>query len=105
MRINKILWSLTVLLVGLNSQVSVAKSSDDDNDETLVVEATAEQVLKQQPGVSVITSEDIKKTPPVNDLSDIIRKMPGVILPAIAPRAHAVTTARSIFVVWGRKTP
>ncbi|EPS7678487.1 hypothetical protein ACVHPS_004669 [Escherichia coli] len=50
MRINKILWSLTVLLVGLNSQVSVAKSSDDDNDETLVVEATAEQVLKQQPG-------------------------------------------------------
>ncbi len=80
MRINKILWSLTVLLVGLNSQVSVAKSSDDDNDETLVVEATAEQVLKQQPGVSVITSEDIKKTPPVNDLSDIIRKMPGVNL-------------------------
>ena len=76
MRINKILWSLTVLLVGLNSQVY----SDDDNDETLVVEATAEQVLKQQPGVSVITSEDIKKTPPVNDLSDIIRKMPGVNL-------------------------
>ena len=42
MRINKILWSLTVLLVGLNSQISVAKYSDDDNDETLVVEATAE---------------------------------------------------------------
>src|SRR5690606_17420949 len=79
MRINKILWPLTALLVGLNSQVSVAKSSDD-NDETLVVEATAEQVLKQQPGVSIITSEDIKKNPPVNDLSDIIRKMPGVNL-------------------------
>ena len=58
MRINKILWPLTALLVGLNSQVSVAKSSDD-NDETLVVEATAEQVLKQQPGVSIITSDDI----------------------------------------------
>ena len=80
MRINKILWPLTALLVvGLNTQVSVAKSSDD-NDETLVVEATAEQVLKQQPGVSIITSEDIKKNPPVNDLSDIIRKMPGVNL-------------------------
>ncbi|WP_177341599.1 TonB-dependent receptor plug domain-containing protein, partial [Klebsiella variicola] len=63
----------------MNSQVSVAKSYDD-NDETLVVVATAEQVLKQQPGVSIITSEDIKKTPPVNDLSDIIRKMPGVNL-------------------------
>lgn len=60
MRINKILWSLTVLWLGWIA-VSVAKSSDDDNDETLVVEATAEQVLKQQPGVSVITSEDIKR--------------------------------------------
>lgn len=79
MRINKILCPLTALLVGLNSQVSVAKSSDD-NDETLVVEATAEQLLKQQPGVSIITSEDIIKNPPVNDLSDIIRKMPGVNL-------------------------
>lgn len=79
MRINKILWPSIALLAGLNSQVSVAKSYDD-NDETLVVVATAEQVLKQQPGVSIITSEDIKKTPPVNDLSDIIRKMPGVNL-------------------------
>ncbi len=50
MRINKILWSLTVLLVGLNSRVSVAKSSDDDNDETLVVEATAEQSIKTAAG-------------------------------------------------------
>lgn len=80
MRTHKLLWPLTALLVGFNSQVSVAKSSDDDNDETLVVEATAEQILKQQPGVSVITSEDIKKSPPVNDISDIIRKMPGVNL-------------------------
>nr|WP_308812168.1 TonB-dependent siderophore receptor [Pseudomonas japonica] len=46
-------------------------------DETLV---TAEQELKQAPGVSVITAEDIRKAPPVNDLSDIIRKMPGVNL-------------------------
>lgn len=105
MRTHKLLWPLTALLVGFNSQVSVAKSSDDDNDETLVVEATAEQILKQQPGVSVITSEDIKKSPPVNDISDIIRKMPGAILPAIAPRAHAVITAKSIFAAWGRKTP
>ncbi|WP_084596142.1 FepA family TonB-dependent siderophore receptor [Pseudomonas massiliensis] len=46
-------------------------------DPTLV---TAEQELKQAPGVSVITAEDIRKAPPVNDLSDIIRKMPGVNL-------------------------
>jgi len=50
----------------------------DDQDETMLV--TAEKMLKQQPGVSTITSEDIRKNPPVNDLSDIIRKMPGVNL-------------------------
>ncbi|MFH8136069.1 TonB-dependent siderophore receptor [Pantoea osteomyelitidis] len=46
--------------------------------ETMLV--TAEQELKQQPGVSTITAQDIEKNPPVNDLSDIIRKMPGVNL-------------------------
>ena len=47
--------------------------------ETHVV-ATAEEELKQAPGVSLITAEDIKKRPPVNDLSEIVRKMPGVNL-------------------------
>jgi ferric enterobactin receptor len=41
---------------------------------------TAEEELKQAPGVSTITAEDIEKRPPVNDLSDIIRRMPGVNL-------------------------
>lgn len=41
---------------------------------------TAERELKQAPGVSIITADDIKKRPPVNNLSDIIRKMPGVNL-------------------------
>ncbi|MCF1487343.1 TonB-dependent siderophore receptor [Pseudomonas sp. AA27] len=44
------------------------------------VVATAEQELKQASGVSIISAEDIKKRPPVNDLSEIIRKMPGVNL-------------------------
>lgn len=46
----------------------------------MIVRSTAEEALKQQPGVSIITAEDIAKQPPVNDLSDIIRKMPGVNL-------------------------
>lgn len=46
----------------------------------MVVHGTAEEALKQQPGVSIITAEDIAKDPPVNDLSEIIRKMPGVNL-------------------------
>ncbi|MGJ3439493.1 TonB-dependent siderophore receptor [Pseudomonas sp. Je.1.5.c] len=41
---------------------------------------TAEQELKQAPGVSIITAEDIRKSPPANDLSEIIRKQPGVNL-------------------------
>ncbi|SIQ49282.1 ferric enterobactin receptor [Aeromonas sp. RU39B] len=47
---------------------------------TVLVTAKAEELLKQQPGVSVITAKDLSKDPPVNDASDIIRKMPGVNL-------------------------
>ncbi|HBC5671865.1 TPA: TonB-dependent siderophore receptor [Citrobacter koseri] len=57
------------------NEEATEKLADDD---TMIV--TAEQELKQQPGVSIITAEDIQKNPPVNDLSDIIRKMPGVNL-------------------------
>ncbi|WP_142850592.1 TonB-dependent siderophore receptor [Telmatospirillum sp. J64-1] len=48
--------------------------------EGIDVIGTAEETLKQAPGVSTITRQDIEKTPPTNDLSDIIRKMPGVNL-------------------------
>ena len=44
------------------------------------VVATAQEETRQAPGVSVITAEDIKKRPPANDLSQIIRTMPGVNL-------------------------
>lgn len=47
---------------------------------TLSVVDTAEQELKQAPGVSVITADDIAKRPPANDLSEVIRRMPGVNL-------------------------
>ena len=60
---------------GLSAAEETEKLADD---ETMLV--TAEQILKQQPGVSTITAKDIEKSPPVNDLSDIIRKMPGVNL-------------------------
>ena len=48
-------------------------------EETRVLGTAAEE-LKQAPGVSIITAEDIKKRPPANDLSDIIRREPGVNL-------------------------
>ncbi|WP_226568889.1 FepA family TonB-dependent siderophore receptor [Mangrovibacter yixingensis] len=67
-----------------HKQSSQAKSASDKDassaaEDTIVVNK-AEEKLKQQPGASLITQQDIEKSPPVNDLSEIIRKMPGVNL-------------------------
>jgi ferric enterobactin receptor len=69
-----------ILLAGLISANGYAADDLAGESEEMVVLAPAEEQLKQQPGVSIITAEDIAKDPPVNDLSDIIRKMPGVNL-------------------------
>lgn len=73
---------IALLLAGiLSTSASAANEAETEklaDDQTMLV--TAEQELKQQPGVSVISAQDIEKNPPVNDLSDIIRKMPGVNL-------------------------
>lgn len=73
---------IAIFLAGLLSTPAFAVELTDKEEladgDTMIV--TAEQELKQQPGVSVITAEDLKNNPPVNDLSDIIRKMPGVNL-------------------------
>lgn len=41
---------------------------------------SAEEQLKQAPGVSVISATDLERTPVANDLSEILRKMPGANL-------------------------
>lgn len=71
--------SLTLAILAALSHTAFADDDIPDNGETMVVEAAGE-ALKQQPGVSIITAKDIEKAPPVNDLSEIIRKMPGVNL-------------------------
>ncbi|NRH28950.1 TonB-dependent siderophore receptor [Pseudomonas sp. MS19] len=74
---------LTLAFLAISApQVSFGAEADANTvqlQDTYVL-GTAEEELKQAPGVSIITAEDIKKQPPVNDLSDIIRKMPGVNL-------------------------
>lgn len=55
-------------------QLPLKQNSGD----TMVV--TAAEQTRQAPGVSVITREDIQRRPPANDLSEIIRTMPGVNL-------------------------
>lgn len=48
--------------------------------EKITVIGTAEQQIKQSLGVSIITADDLERRPPANDLSELIRKMPGVNL-------------------------
>jgi TonB-dependent siderophore receptor len=75
---------LTTALSGLiavqagQASAQEGEAEDDTVLETIVI--SAEQQLKQAPGVSTVTSEDIAKTPPANDIAEIIRKMPGVNL-------------------------
>ena len=42
------------------------------------VYVTAEKQLQQSLGVSRISNEDIEKRPAVNDISELVRTMPGV---------------------------
>lgn len=58
---------------------SDAQAADDVTQlERVVVKAQEE--LKQTLGASVITQEDLSKSPPANDVSEILRTMPGVNL-------------------------
>ena len=69
----------TLLAIEAGSAVAQDQVATDDTVlETIVI--SAEQQLKQAPGVSTITAEDIQKIPPTNDLAELIRKMPGVNL-------------------------
>ncbi|WP_158782933.1 TonB-dependent siderophore receptor [Pantoea sp. BAV 3049] len=60
------------------AEKSEKQTVKDDENDTLIV--TAMEQVRQAPGVSVITAEDIRKHPPANDLADLIRTMPGVNL-------------------------
>ncbi|OON38680.1 outer membrane receptor protein [Izhakiella australiensis] len=76
--------SLTLLVnlgiygVALPLHAGETSSSSTPPEATMVV--TAEQQNLQAPGVSTITSDEIRKRPPARDISEIIRTMPGVNL-------------------------
>ncbi|WP_185268703.1 TonB-dependent siderophore receptor [Halopseudomonas xiamenensis] len=70
--------SLAILLA-LGAQHALA-ADDVIELESIQVLGTAQEELLQAPGVSVITAEQISKTPPVNDIAELIRKQPGVNL-------------------------
>ncbi|WP_337739662.1 FepA family TonB-dependent siderophore receptor [Agrobacterium vitis] len=64
------------------TNASAQQRSTGETDETTLepIVLTADEQLKQAPGVSTISSDDIVKYPPANDISEIIRKMPGANL-------------------------
>ncbi|MGB3423216.1 MAG: TonB-dependent siderophore receptor [Castellaniella sp.] len=68
-----------LIALGLATAPAGAQSSDGVAQLDRVV-VKAEQELKQTPGASTITAEDIQKSPPATDVSEIIRTMPGVNL-------------------------
>ncbi|HYQ50629.1 MAG TPA: TonB-dependent receptor plug domain-containing protein, partial [Pseudomonas sp.] len=87
--------SLALAFVALASPAMMATAAEAEQrragevlevpvaDNALVIQdtlVTAEREARQALGSSVITEEDIKRRPPANDLSDIIRREPGVNL-------------------------
>jgi len=69
------------------SGAALAQTSTPPQDQAAIQEmaavevlGTAEEEIKESLGVSVITAEEIQRRPPANDLSDVIRREPGVNL-------------------------
>lgn len=71
--------ALTILGAALLAVYGVPSQAQQvDELDRIVIKA--EQELKQTLGSSVITQDDLQKSPPANDLSDVLRTMPGVNL-------------------------
>lgn len=83
--------TLTSLALGLLMSLGVTGAMAQDIDlsesfelDDLVLSSYEEEIL-QSLGVSVITAEALNKTPVANDISEIVRKMPGVNLSGNTP--------------------
>ena len=71
--------SIGAALISLSASALAQQATTEPVAQVHIV-GTAEEELKQAPGVSIITSEDLQKRPPANDLSEVLRTMPGVNL-------------------------
>jgi len=72
--------SLVVAALPAMAQTPPANTVEGGSLAEIRVLGTAEEELKQAPGVSIITAEDLEKRPPANDLAEILRTQPGVNL-------------------------
>ncbi len=75
------LLATAILALSFSSVPTLAHAAEEeDTAELSTVVVTAEKQLKQSLGVSKIDAKEIEKRPPVNDIKDLIRTMPGVNL-------------------------
>ncbi|PMR72832.1 TonB-dependent siderophore receptor [Billgrantia endophytica] len=76
--------TLSVAIALAFSPPLAAQTSGSEEEESTTsldtLYVTAEAIARQALGSSTITAEDIERRPPANDLSDLIRTMPGVNL-------------------------
>ncbi|MBT0570230.1 FepA family TonB-dependent siderophore receptor [Curvibacter sp. CHRR-16] len=73
------MWAVALLCSAAASQAQTTEGATPVLREMKVIDS-AEDVAKQALGVSTITAEDLERAPPANDISEIVRTMPGVNL-------------------------
>ena len=66
--------------IAMAAHMTAAHAATDTVLGETTVRATAEEELKQALGVSVITQEELTERAPANDISELVRTMPGVNL-------------------------
>lgn len=77
-------FAISTITYSVTIAANVADEQKKDNQaevtklDTIVL--TAEEQIKQSLGASIITKEDLEKLPVVNDISEYVRRMPGVNL-------------------------
>ncbi|MGO4626008.1 TonB-dependent siderophore receptor [Stenotrophomonas sp. 2YAF26] len=71
---------LALAVAALLATAAVTAQAETDATDIDTVHVTASQIARQALGTSTITAEDIAKRPPVNDIAELLRTMPGVNL-------------------------
>jgi len=71
---------LALAVAALLATAAVTAHAETDATDIDTVHVTASQIARQALGTSTITAEDIAKRPPVNDIAELLRTMPGVNL-------------------------
>ena len=77
--------TLALAVVGAMSSFAMANESlttgaEKDTTQLQTIVLTAGEQVKQSLGASIITDKDLEKLPVVNDISEYVRRMPGVNL-------------------------